>query len=75
MIYSDYCNFLEAIEEFKINISEEKENESRRINCSIFSKFIGTIQNIDNLIKEFNQNLIKIGKLPKLMVLKYIKLW
>ena len=64
-IYDDYCDFLEAIEEFKINISEEKENESRRINCSIFSKFIGENHNIDDLIEKYNQNCNEKWKITK----------
>ncbi len=55
-IYSDYCEFLKEIEDFKINISEENKNESRRIKCNIFSSFLDKNINIDNLIENFNNN-------------------
>lgn len=66
-IYFDFCDFLESIEEFKINISEEKQekNESKRINCSIFSEFIDKDKSIDDLIDKFNLNCRKGWKITK----------
>ena len=63
-IYSDYCEFLESIEEFKIKISEDKKDESRRINCIVFKEFIDENQNIDNLIEKFNKCCKKNWKIP-----------
>ena len=56
-IYSDYCEFLENIEDFKINISEKKmiQKESKRINCTIFKEFIDKKENIDDLVEKYNQ--------------------
>ena len=39
-IYADYCDFLEAIEGFKINISEKTKNDTKNINCLLFKEFI-----------------------------------
>ena len=64
-VYADYCDFLESIEEFKINISEDKrkKNEAKRINCTVFSEFIEKDKTIEELIDEFNFNCTnKIGK-------------
>ena len=57
-IYADYCDFLESIDEFKINISEDKrrKNEAKRINCTVFSEFIDKDKTIEELIYEFNLN-------------------
>lgn len=55
-IYADYCDFLESIEEFKINISEEKEKDSKNINCALFKEFIDKNEKIDNLVNIFNKS-------------------
>ena len=57
-VFSDYCEFLENIEEFKISISEEKinENEAKRLNCDIFSEFLDERTKVNDLIKNFNNN-------------------
>ena len=39
-IYDEYCEFLNSIEKFKIDISEEEKNESKRINCGLFEKLM-----------------------------------
>ena len=66
-LYSDFCDFLESVEEFKINISEEKRDnhEAKRINCSIFSEFIDKNKNIDDLIEHFNASCNKNWKITK----------
>ena len=52
-IYEDYCEFLDSIEKFKIDISYEEKDEFKRINCSLFEKLIQ--EDIDTLIKEYNK--------------------
>lgn len=52
-IYDEYCEFLNSIEKFKIDISEEEKNESKRINCGLFEKLMN--EDINKLIKKFNQ--------------------
>ena len=54
IIYEDYIEFLNDIEEFKKDISINVENDSKRINCSLFEEFIGN--DISNLIEEYNKN-------------------
>ena len=66
-IYFEYCEFLESIEEFKINISEKRKekNEAKRINCSIFSDFIDKNISIEDLIENFNENCKEEWKITK----------
>lgn len=52
-IYDEYCEFLNSIEKFKIDISEEEKNESKRLNCNLFEKLIS--EDINDLIKKFNK--------------------
>ena len=53
-IYTDYCILLEEIEEFKINIKSEEENEGKRINCSLFKNLIQ--DDISNAIENYNHS-------------------
>ena len=66
-IYADYCDLLDAIDDFKKNISEDKiiNNESRGINCGIFSKFLDNDKSINILIDEFNKNCNKKWRITK----------
>lgn len=51
-IYDGYCDFLDSIEKFKIDISSIEKDESKRINCNLFKKFIN--DDIENSIKNYN---------------------
>ena len=65
--YADYCDLLDAIDDFKKNISEDKiiNNESRGINCGIFSKFLDNDKSINILIDEFNKTCNKKWRITK----------
>ena len=66
-IYADYCDFLENIEDFKINISEDKlkKKEAKRINCSVFSEFIEEDNTIEKIIENFNKTCNKNWRITK----------
>ena len=54
IIYEDYIEFLNDIEEFKKDISINVENDAKRINCSLFEEFI--FDDISNLIEKYNDS-------------------
>ena len=54
IIYEDYIELLNDIEEFKKDISVNVENDAKRINCSLFEELIDN--NISNLIENYNDN-------------------
>ena len=56
IIYEDYCELLEDIEEFKKNRTIGCENEAKRINCSLFKDLIKNENSISTLIKNYNNN-------------------
>ena len=54
IIYEDYLEFLNDIEEFKKDISSSVENDAKRINCSLFEELVDN--DISNLIDNYNKN-------------------
>ena len=58
-IYNDYCELLEEIENFKINIKHQNltkrgNNEAKRINCTLFENLVES--DINTLINNYNKN-------------------
>ena len=61
--YDDFMNLLDQIEEFKIEIDMNSNNNSKRINCCIFENFVN--DDISNLITKFNNNCPEKWKIKK----------
>ena len=72
LLYSDWCDLEDQIENFKIQLSLEnvKNKETERINCTIFKEFIEKNFSITQLINNYNNNCPNEWKIQKIVQFK-----